>query len=979
MKDSFLRLSEKNHSITCITDVRACRLVASCKSCQIDIFPCSDELSKISFLFQDSEKDRFHKWIGGLFLHANLKPKGLLTNEYTPKVVMPENVRVLLKTEASVFMPNLNFKVASQDTNAGPFTPSKWIPVTLILHSNGFLEIVYNGAIVQRIYIGALFSSRIRLLDHSVFSLGNVIYIPDADSSPETTILRHTQAQTCTEDKAVYLQLLDKSEISPWVRTLKSLARLQVFAPSTANPLKSARMVRYLNFQILEAKLDKTRCQVDVCSCAYYVETAMRNRIWGRTSISKPGKYPFWREDFAIQSIPLAVLPDFTLRVWARGHGDPSTDTLMGSVTLDYETVKQNKNNEKSFPIQKNGVTTGSLSVNIKFEELMVAASCYYRELEQTLERVPFADLATLVLSKNHLQGPESTSLSDVFLNIAMACPWPTTTVSWLSALISQEIKNTYDFIVTKRGSEYLSESHVCSNVEMEFKKNVNNSLFRGNSTLTKSMETFMRMVGQDHLSDTVGKFVAKLVKDCPDLEINPAKIHVPEGRVLEDVIEENQQRLLIYANEIWSLITNSVDSIPISMKAVFRHLAVELHETLHFPKPVVYNCISGFLFLRLYCPSLLNPKQFSKGVTCSDIAHAQRSLTLVAKIIMCFANRSRFGMKEPWLIPMNTFFDEHEDELLQFYKKVILKELTVTEVDALIENQKQSQLDLNEDSIPLAERLSSEFLIDKDFNYSRLLSIWNTTLLPNKDEFFQSVSSSEPSSPVLGNSQQVGRNASLEQFYNVCQKTYTTIDKLTTFLMEPEVFETGSISRYAQHIDFVWDQETDTLGFKSTLKPTESWYTPNNSTRRLSSFSVSNEPYRPPVLRDMETVSPASNFVLHSPRSKRPSSNIPTQALTTDLAELRLSSPRVTTFNEQGLPLEKVLLPSSSPAPGTSVFKPGYAIPPRSVSTGELSKASSGSASAVLGSTRGPAKSESDSGLARSNSLFGPRVAACE
>ena len=51
-----------------------------------------------------------------------------------------------------------------------------------------------------------------------------------------------------------------------------------------------------------------------------------------------------------------------------------------------------------------------------------------------------------------------------------------------------------------------------------------------------------------------------------------------------------------------------------------------------------------------------------------------QRSLTLITKILMCFVNHSRFGLKEPWMIPMNAFIDDHSHELNNYFDQVILK-----------------------------------------------------------------------------------------------------------------------------------------------------------------------------------------------------------------------------------------------------------------------------------------------------------------
>jgi len=75
---------------------------------------------------------------------------------------------------------------------------------------------------------------------------------------------------------------------------------------------------------------------------------------------------------------------------------------------------------------------------------------------------------------------------------------------------------------------------------------------------------------------------------------------------------------------------------------------------------------VSGFIFLRLICPSLLNPRQF--GLV-SDIPHtmATRSLIMIAKCLQNLANLVEFGGKEPYMEVVNPFILKNKERMVVF------------------------------------------------------------------------------------------------------------------------------------------------------------------------------------------------------------------------------------------------------------------------------------------------------------------------
>lgn len=175
--------------------------------------------------------------------------------------------------------------------------------------------------------------------------------------------------------------------------------------------------------------------------------------------------------------------------------------------------------------------------------------------------------------------------------------------------------------------------------------------IFRGNTLLSRVLEKLLILHGRQALQNTVGRFVRKLSQQRESLEIDPSRL---PSDVSQELIATRTRTLQFYVEYIWELI--KAEPLPRSLKHVFAHLPQQ--------------GLAAFVFLRFYCPAILNPRQYD--ITEYMLLPTQRRvLTLVAKILQGFANRIRFGTKERWLEPMNTFMQNHDEELVNWYHAI--------------------------------------------------------------------------------------------------------------------------------------------------------------------------------------------------------------------------------------------------------------------------------------------------------------------
>jgi hypothetical protein len=98
--------------------------------------------------------------------------------------------------------------------------------------------------------------------------------------------------------------------------------------------------------------------------------------------------------------------------------------------------------------------------------------------------------------------------------------------------------------------------------VQAEISSTPDNTLtFRGNSIATKSMEAYMKLIGETYLRETLTRFVTDIVSlkttNDMDLEVDPDRVTNIQN------LERNQITLRLLCEKIWSEIQQSHHSFP--------------------------------------------------------------------------------------------------------------------------------------------------------------------------------------------------------------------------------------------------------------------------------------------------------------------------------------------------------------------------------------------------------------------------------
>lgn len=208
-----------------------------------------------------------------------------------------------------------------------------------------------------------------------------------------------------------------------------------------------------------------------------------------------------------------------------------------------------------------------------------------------------------------------------------------------LKALTTQEIENTIDA----------------------------ETIFRANSLASKAVEYYMRVAGMHYLHKTVGPSIKHVLHSKRSYEVDPMKAEAGED------VDANMKKLVGLAEGIVLSIFHSEQACPTNFREVFAHLQDTVQRKWAgnaANEKVKYSVVSGFLFLRFFCPAILGPKLFGLMDGLPD-PKTSRTLTLLSKIVQNLANLVEFGQKEPYMGGVNTFVSGQFTNMRSFFDRI--------------------------------------------------------------------------------------------------------------------------------------------------------------------------------------------------------------------------------------------------------------------------------------------------------------------
>ena len=386
----------------------------------------------------------------------------------------------------------------------------------------------------------------------------------------------------------------------------------------------------------------------------YYAEILLDNETRGKTVAKFEGFSPMWGESFEFLDLP-PVLSSASVVIKRRppdtahareqhesklvneaygftsdqhgGFTSLNFDVTCGKVEIYLQELEEDKEVEKWWPVvNMYNQRVGDVLIKARAEESVILMTRDYQPLSGLLHR--FSNGITLQIAQ--MVPGELKRLSDCLLDIYQVSG---KAGDWIMALVEEEIDGIHKetpisrLRYSRRAGSDASHDPMGSGggnsdrelIVRDMNKNATleaNLLFRGNTLLTKSLDTHMRRVGKEYLEESLAAEIKEINEKDPDCEVDPNRVASHQD------LDRNWRRLLLFTQEVWRAIVASKNKCPVELRVIFRHIRACAEDRYgDFLRSVSFSSVSGFLFLRFFCPAVLNPKLFGlvKGMCHRD------------------------------------------------------------------------------------------------------------------------------------------------------------------------------------------------------------------------------------------------------------------------------------------------------------------------------------------------------------------------
>lgn len=447
--------------------------------------------------------------------------------------------------------------------------------------------------------------------------------------------------QVTTPHETKYFSCRSSQELEKWVVSIKK-------------SIQPTRDVQYrtdigLTVWIVEAKglTDKPKRR-------FYCELFFDKVIYAKTSSKTKSDILFWGENFAFNDLP--EVKTITVQIYKESDGKNKKEKRkpVGSVDVAVDSLDMGVEVEKWYPVtmesnKTNGGESSSIRLRFKYQKVSILPIKCYNELSEYLKRNYMTVCKALEPVVSVKQKDE---ISRVLLRILQASGKAT---EFLASIVMEEVKNLED----------------------------ENLVFRGNSFATKAMDSYMKMIGESYLQETLGEFVQSVYEFEDDCEVDPSK--KTSGN-----IESNKENLKTFVEKAWCQIMCSACLFPSDLRITF-------HEFRRWcegrSEDLSTKLISGSIFLRFLCPAILSPSLFHLVQEYPD-ERTSRALTLIAKVVQNLANFTRFGGKEEYMGFMNGFVEKEFVNMRKFLEEIsTITDTTENHYEGIIDSGRELAL----------------------------------------------------------------------------------------------------------------------------------------------------------------------------------------------------------------------------------------------------------------------------------------------
>ncbi|XP_029429562.1 ras GTPase-activating protein 1 isoform X3 [Rhinatrema bivittatum] len=436
-----------------------------------------------------------------------------------------------------------------------------------------------------------------------------------------------------------------------WMRSLQTFCNLRKTTQATSN--KRLRQVSSLVLHIEEAhKLPVKHFTSPYCNI--YL-----NSVQVAKTHAREGQNPVWSEEFIFDDLS-SDINRFEISLSNKTKRNKDPDILFMRCQLN--RLQRGHTTDEWFLLSSHiplkGIEPGSLRVRARYSMEKIMPEEEYSEFKELILQKELH----VVYALSHVCGQDRTLLASILLRIFLH-----------ENLESLLLRTLNDREISMEGTMYEATT-----------------LFRATTLATTLMEQYMKATATPFVHHALRETILKIMEskqscetdglsippkaaqercqgiaremnvNSKRLRLNPSKLEKNED------VNTNLMHLLNILSELVEKIFMAAEILPPTLRFIYGCLQKSVQQKWPSNTTMKTRAVSGFVFLRLICPAILNPRMFNI-ISDSPSPIAVRTLTLVAKSVQNLANLVEFGAKEPYMEGVNPFIKSNKHRMIMF------------------------------------------------------------------------------------------------------------------------------------------------------------------------------------------------------------------------------------------------------------------------------------------------------------------------